>query len=207
MRGEHTVNLWNDADYRKSQSIARTKLQINSDSLKTEYLSGKTIYELSEAYNCSPCSVWKRLKILKIKMRGNAFKKGHVPYKSFLGKKHTDIAKEQIRQSKLQEKNNNWKGGVTKKECALRMTSKYNDWRKTIYKRDGYKCMECNSIGKNLEAHHIKSFAMFPEKRFHINNGITLCHTCHMKTKTKENLFEERYMKMINNKEVVLSWE
>jgi 5-methylcytosine-specific restriction endonuclease McrA len=40
----------------------------------------------------------------------------------------------------------------------------------------------CGSTGKaNLVAHHLWKFSEFPELRFAINNGITLCEKCHKK--------------------------
>ena len=52
-------------------------------------------------------------------------------------------------------------------------------WRKSVFERDGYTCQKCKKIGNKLNAHHIKSWAFFPELRFEISNGITLCVICH----------------------------
>ena len=34
----------------------------------------------------------------------------------------------------------------------------------------------------SLEADHIKDFALYPKERLNINNGRTLCKSCHKKT-------------------------
>lgn len=53
-------------------------------------------------------------------------------------------------------------------------------WRKAVYDRDNYTCQVCgDSRGGNLVAHHLDSYADFPEERFNVENGITLCEDCH----------------------------
>jgi 5-methylcytosine-specific restriction endonuclease McrA len=65
----------------------------------------------------------------------------------------------------------------------------YKIWRTSIFERDGYTCVNCgikSSTGVKviLHADHIKPFAYYPELRFEINNGRTLCIECHKKTDT-----------------------
>jgi len=66
---------------------------------------------------------------------------------------------------------------------ALRNTEEYNNWRFSVYKRDFYTCRTCNKHcrKKDIVAHHIKSFKDFPDLRFDIENGVTLCRSCHKK--------------------------
>jgi hypothetical protein len=72
--------------------------------------------------------------------------------------------------------------GFRKNELErLRRSEEYEKWRVSVYERDSYSCVLCHKIGGYLEAHHIKSFAKFPEVRFDINNGITVCKYCHSK--------------------------
>ena len=52
-------------------------------------------------------------------------------------------------------------------------------WRKAIFKRDNYTCIECNERGGNLTAHHKAPVSRFPNYKFELWNGITLCQPCH----------------------------
>ena len=52
-------------------------------------------------------------------------------------------------------------------------------WSLTIKKRDNHKCTWCNST-ENLVAHHIWHKIFCPESALDVDNGITLCHDCHM---------------------------
>lgn len=81
------------------------------------------------------------------------------------------------------DKHPNWKGGKGNENQILRKCLEYKLWRKAVYERDGFTCQECgDDKGGNLEAHHIKPFSLYPELRFAIDNGLTLCKECHKKT-------------------------
>ena len=86
------------------------------------------------------------------------------------------------------EGNPNWNGGVSTENEKLRGEKQVRLWRKSVYERDNYTCQECGETKKILNAHHIKPWALYPELRHDINNGITLCVDCHEKQhKDKRN--------------------
>lgn len=64
------------------------------------------------------------------------------------------------------------------------MRAEYRDWRKTVFARDDYTCLWCGKRGVELNADHIKPFALYPELRLEISNGRTLCVPCHETTDT-----------------------
>lgn len=85
---------------------------------------------------------------------------------------------------KTSGKNNpNWKGGITLTYRLLRKSHDYKLWRRGILKRDRFTCIWCGAT-ENLHVDHIKSFALYPELRFTIDNGRVLCAPCHKTTDT-----------------------
>ena len=101
-----------------------------------------------------------------------------------LGKKVSDKSRIRISLSKRGNKSHFWKGGVTKENEKIRKTVEYKLWCDAVFKRDNWTCIWCGKRGDILHADHIKPFSLFPELRFAIDNGRTLCIDCHKTTET-----------------------
>lgn len=67
-------------------------------------------------------------------------------------------------------------------------------FRKAVYKRDEYTCQLCGQVGGSLNAHHLDGWNWAKDKRFDVDNGVTLCEGCHMS-------FHNKYGKGHNTKE------
>ena len=95
----------------------------------------------------------------KGKHSANEFKKGHIGYKG------------------------RFIDGRTPELVLIRHSLEYEIWRKEVYERDWWTCRLCGIKCEkgNIIAHHLKLFSEFPELRFVVDNGITLCRSCHAK--------------------------
>jgi len=83
------------------------------------------------------------------------------------------------------ENNGSWKGGLVPINAKIRHSFEYKIWRESVFKRDNFTCVFCgDDRGGNLNADHIKPFSLFPESRFDVDNGRTLCIPCHENTET-----------------------
>jgi len=105
--------------------------------------------------------------------------------------KHTKEAREKISISHRlikAEKTSNWKGGITPINQAIRNSIEYKQWRKAVFERDKYTCLICGQVGGELNAHHIKPFNKFPELRFVVSNGVTMCIKCHKLNRQEEEI-------------------
>lgn len=74
-----------------------------------------------------------------------------------------------------------WNPNLTDEDRASnRKSPEYLKWRLDVYKRDSYTCQCCrDNKGGNIVAHHILNFSEHIALQTDINNGITLCETCH----------------------------
>lgn len=96
------------------------------------------------------------------------------------------------------ENHPSWKGGHTKRD-----KNKQRKWSAQVLKRDDYTCQNCGQRGGDLHAHHIKSFINNKKERWNINNGETLCISCHYKTyKFNGNQYTGKLAKGMNSGEV-----
>ena len=93
--------------------------------------------------------------------------------------------RKKLSESHKGERAYNWKGGTSNSvDKMIRRSLEYKLWREAVFKRDNWTCVWCGKRGGKLNADHIKPFSLFPELRFAIDNGRTLCVDCHRKTDT-----------------------
>ena len=79
----------------------------------------------------------------------------------------------------------NWNPNLTNEErYRSRHHKEYVYWRTSVYKRDNFICQKCNKPSNKasgeLVAHHLYDWKNHTKQRYTINNGVTLCRTCHI---------------------------
>lgn len=111
--------------------------------------------------------------------------------KVFLGRITSEETKKKISIALSGANSPSWKGGITPEIRRIRGSLQTREWRKAVFTRDDYTCQKCGCRSGNgksvyLHAHHIKPFHCFPEFRFEVSNGQTLCKHCHYKVHSKQ---------------------
>lgn len=102
-----------------------------------------------------------------------------------IGRKWTIERRLKISEDRKGDKTHLWKGGKDKKIYKHYNNAEYKIWREQIFERDNYTCQKCgvrSQVGRRiyLHPHHIKSYTYYPQLRYDINNGVTLCKECHL---------------------------
>lgn len=77
-----------------------------------------------------------------------------------------------------------WSEERKKQHSLMALSNHYGKWMK-VFTRDNFKCKMCESKVK-LQAHHILPWRDYPELRFDVNNGITLCQAHHPRKRAEE---------------------
>lgn len=99
--------------------------------------------------------------------------------------------REKVADSRRGDKSHFWRGGITAQSRIIRGSTEYKVWRENVFLRDGFKCVMCGS-DKSIQADHIKPFSDFKDLRFSVENGRTLCFSCHKGTPTYGNEYARR---------------
>jgi len=89
------------------------------------------------------------------------------------------------------DKHHLWKGGKGTERHQAMGRQEYKSWRKAIFERDKYSCVECAATKTYFHADHIVGWSEDDSLRYEISNGQTLCYKCHYK-KTFGALIEEK---------------
>lgn len=141
--------------------------------LRVKYLGEElSTTQIAEIVGCTPRVVNTWLERHNIPARTVGSDKGH--------KRFTAKARHNLSLSKrgkcVGADNPNW-GGGRKNRDPERNRYQAKAWSKAVKERDGC-CQECGAT-ERLHAHHIKGWKDYPDLRYDLENGVTLCHSCH----------------------------
>ena len=91
------------------------------------------------------------------------------------------------------------------KKYDSRLGMVYQEWRMKVWIRDGFKCKINNQDCKGqIEAHHILGWTRYPELRYEVNNGITLCHAHHPRKRAEEKRLAPDFKELVAESNISL---
>jgi hypothetical protein len=78
------------------------------------------------------------------------------------------------------------------------LDGRYRNWMNSVKTRDSWKCkISNNDCSGRLESHHILDWVNYPELRYDVNNGITLCSFHHPRGREKERQSVAEFQQLI----------
>lgn len=96
-----------------------------------------------------------------------------------------------------------WKGENCKTKQE-RNDSRYQNWVKQVKKRDNWKCrMNNKDCSGHCIVHHILPWRDYPELRYEVKNGITLCQHHHPRKRVDEQRLIPFFISMVEAKELI----
>lgn len=176
------VGFPHSEETKKKISLAKKGKKLNLSNLTEEQISNRKEHAKVLGYKNKG-----RKATTEQKKKMSESHKGWKGY--WLGRKQSEESKKKRSKTlkalnRKGEKAPNWRGGTTPINQAIRMSEEYKLWREAVFERDDWTCIWCGQRGGRLQADHIKRFTDYPELRFAIDNGRTLCEECHRKTDT-----------------------
>ena len=155
-----------------------------------------TCHECNKIFETYPCRHW--IKFCSKECRLTAYSK-RVPWNKGLTGFRKGMCHHWYGRNMSGENNPRWRGGPKfwKKEDR-RNDSGYIGWVKMVRKRDGNKCKINNKdCAGRIEVHHILNWKEYPELRYQINNGITLCHAHHPRGRAEEKRLIPTFQELV----------
>lgn len=178
-------------------SMKQSKLMSKSNILMAKQLCDDKDYTLltTEIHNCDD----------KIEYICNQHKEYGIQVTTLWGLQHSKNSCSMCKR-KRGEEHWHWQGGKSLERDIIKHSIEYKNWVKSVFKRDEYTCTHCGRTGKTvkLNAHHIENFSSHPDKRFDVDNGITLCEECHLPS--YKNSFHDLYGVTNNNLQQVIEF-
>lgn len=195
-------------------------------SIKTEFAKGIVSHNkgtgLIGTKVCDSCNkefskrikskkIWSVVKYCSLQCSGTAHK----------GKEASTITKEKMRVAKIGKVSphlgkkrpevsgeNNWKWISDRTKLAkysngneYRNSPASREWSNVVRNRDKWTCrIADNNCDGKVVAHHILPWRDFPELRYEVNNGITLCHLHHPRKRNDEVRLSPYFQELVNSK-------
>lgn len=154
------------------------------------YDSGETLRDIAQSFGISKHSITAILRSQNVTIRPGAI----------------EIARSLLGSDQWSKMSSAWQQGISLEEWTgykrtfwemFKATEEYQEWRLSVFRRDGFQCRICCSK-REIQGHHILPKAKYFEKALDTDNGITLCRHCHEGIKGKEEQWAAIFIGKLN---------